>query len=438
MKKHFNLYIAIALLGFISSCAPTLEEFEPSKGSADFSQYIAVGNSLTSGYADGGLYLAGQKVAFPNLMAEQFKSVGGGEFNSPFFTQDQENGSGYIRLKSLVEGNPVTEAVTDKLAIRGTVPGSIPAKPLYTKYLEPIQNLGVPGMRLDMAFKPGIGSIQGNPFFERLLADEVSLPTKYVDYASEHDHTFFSLWLGNNDVLGYATNGAAASDDPTKILISTAAFEDFYTQFVDALTQQEQKGVVATIPDVSAVPFLNTVTTARLNAAVDAASEGQVKNVFIATKTGARIATEEDLFILTFPTALLGQPDDNQIPYGMHPQNPIADQYVLDKAETKEVVDRIKEINKKIIAIAQTKDLAVADVYTFMNKVKAGYTFNGFLISSAFITGNAFSMDGIHLTPIGNALVANLFIEAINKKYKAKIGKVDVNNYHGVLIPNGQ
>src|SRR5690606_31618288 len=231
----------------------------------------------------------------------------------------------------------------ENLAIRGTVPGSDPAKPLYTKYLEPIQNLGVPGMRLDMSFLPGIGSVYGNPFFERLLADEASASTKYVDYASDHEHTFFSLWLGNNDVLGYATNGAAPSEDPTQKLITTAAFEDLYTQFVDALTKQDQKGIVATIPDVSAVPYFNTVTTARLNAAVEAASSGQVKNVFIATKTGPRIATTEDLFVLTFPTSLLGQPDENKIPYGMHPQNPIADQYVLDKAEVKEVVDRVKE-----------------------------------------------------------------------------------------------
>src|SRR5690606_35878191 len=129
MKKYFNLYIISGLLLFISACAPTLEEFQPEKGTADFSKFIAVGNSLTSGYADGGLYLAGQKVAFPNLMAEQFKAVGGGTFNSPLFSQDQANGSGYIRLKALVDGNPVTEAVTDNLAIRGTVPGSDPAKP---------------------------------------------------------------------------------------------------------------------------------------------------------------------------------------------------------------------------------------------------------------------------------------------------------------------
>ena len=94
MKKNFKLYIGLAVLGFASSCAPSLDEFEPSKGTADFSKFIAVGNSLTSGYADNGLYLEGQQVAFPNLIAQQLKEIGGGEFTSPFFSQDQQNGSG--------------------------------------------------------------------------------------------------------------------------------------------------------------------------------------------------------------------------------------------------------------------------------------------------------------------------------------------------------
>jgi len=433
MKKNFKLYIGLAILGFASSCAPSLDELEASKGTADFSKFIAVGNSLTSGYADNGLYLEGQKVAFPNLMAEQFKTVGGGEFTSPFFSQEQANGSGYIQLKSLVDGNPVMEPVTTNLAIRGKSPNG---GPLYTKHTEPIQNLGVPGMRLDMSMAPGIGTVMGNPYFERLLPDGTPQTLKYVEYAASHEHTFFSFWLGNNDVLGYATNGAAASTDPTKKLLDLATFDFAYNTFVNALTQNGSKGVVATIPDVTTIPFLNTVTTARLNAAVEAASQGKAKNVFIATKTGPRMATDADLFVLTFPTTLLGKPNEQQIPYGMHPLNPIEDQYVLDKAEVTEVSGRVKAFNDKIKAIAESKQLALADVHAFLNKVKAGYNYNGVHISAAFITGNAFSLDGVHLTPMGNAIVANLFIDAINAKYNSKVPKVDISLYRGVKYPN--
>lgn len=433
MKKNFKLYIGLAILGFASSCAPSLDEMETSKGSADFSKFIAVGNSLTSGYADNGLYLEGQKVAFPNLIAEQLKAVGGGEFTSPFFTEAQANGSGYIQLKSLIDGNPVMEPVTTNLAIRGANPLG---KPLYTKHTDPIQNLGVPGMRLDMAFAENVGSVYGNPYFERLLPEGTPAKLKYIEYAVSHEHTFFTFWLGNNDVLGYATNGAAPSEDPTKKLLDIPTFEFTYNTFINELTKGGSKGVVATIPDVTTIPFFNTITTARLNAAVEEATKGEAKNVYIATKTGPRVATDADLFILTFPTSLLGKPNAQQIPYGVHPLNPIDDQFVLDKAEIVEVSGRVKAFNERIKSIAEAKQLAVADVYSFLNKVKAGYNYNGVHISAAFITGNAFSLDGVHLTPMGNAIVANLFIDAINSKYDANVTKVDISKYRGVKYPN--
>lgn len=435
MKKNFKYYIGLAILGIVSSCKPELETKTFSKGSADFSSFIAVGNSLTSGFADGGLYLEGQQVAFPNLMAAQMKAVGGGEFTSPFFSVEQANGSGYIRLVSLKDGNPVTEPVTDKVAVRGANPAG---KPLYTKFTNPIQNLGVPGMRLDMAFAPGIGTVMGNPYFERLLPDNTPATLTYQAYAAGHAHTFFSFWLGNNDVLGYATNGAVSTidvngvpvEDPTKALISLPVFTNLYTKFIESLTLKQEKGVVATVPDVTAVPFFNTVTTARLSAGLQAATQGKAKDVYIKTKTTVRVATDKDLFPLTFNTAMFLQG------VGTSPLNPVPDKDVLDADEVKLVAQRVVDINKEIKRIAASKSLAVADVYTFLNKVKTGYVYNGILISSAFITGNAFSLDGIHLTPMGNAIVANLFIDAINKTYSSSIPKVDISLYRGVKYPN--
>ncbi|MVZ66005.1 G-D-S-L family lipolytic protein [Sphingobacterium sp. DK4209] len=441
MKKNFKLYIGLAILGLVSSCKPEIDTPTLSKGTADFSKFVAIGNSLTSGYADNGLYLEGQKVAFPNLIADQMKSVGGGEFTSPFFPADKANGSGYIMLESLVDGNPVMKPVTDNLAIRGANPKG---KPLYIKYTDPIQNLGVPGMRLDMAFAPGVGTVMGNPYFERLLPDNTPQTMTYFQYATTHDYTFFSFWLGNNDVLGYATNGAVSTviedgvpvEDPTKQLTSLPLFTQLYTNFIKTLTTGGKKGVVATIPDVTAVPFLNTVTTARINAGLEAATGGAFKNVFIQTKTGPRAATAKDLFPLTFSTAALGKPNAIGPGYGLSPLNPVEDNLVLDEAEIVQVSTRVAEFNNVIKQVAESNSVAVADVHAFLNKVKTGYVYNGVGISSAFITGNAFSLDGVHLTPMGNAIVANLFIDAINNKYNASVPKVDISLYRGVKYPN--
>src|SRR5690606_32264991 len=52
----------------------------------DLSRYVALGNSLTSGLADGALYRGGQQVAYPNILADRFRLAGGGEFKQPLIT----------------------------------------------------------------------------------------------------------------------------------------------------------------------------------------------------------------------------------------------------------------------------------------------------------------------------------------------------------------
>ena len=47
------------------------EEVVPSAGSADFSKYVSLGNSLTAGFSDGALFIAGQNNAYPKLLADQ-------------------------------------------------------------------------------------------------------------------------------------------------------------------------------------------------------------------------------------------------------------------------------------------------------------------------------------------------------------------------------
>lgn len=431
LNKRIGLYISLIALAIVSSCTPSFDDFDSrSSGQpqADFSKFIAVGNSLTAGFADGGLYLEGQKNAFPNIIAEHMKVVGGGSFNVPFFDAEHANGSGYIRLKDLVNGNPVMENVTDNLAYREA--GKL------IKYTGEINNLGVPGMRLDHSGVAPVSAL--NMYFERLLPDSEVGTKSYIDFASNRNHTFFSFWLGNNDALGYATNGAVDEENGTTNLTTTAVFTAMYTNFITVLTENNQKGVVATIPDVTAVPFFTTVTRAALLNAASAAAGTTLTDLYIETKSGIRPATDNDMFVLPFSSAgLLGVPNDLGAPYGLHPENPIEDKYVLDENEAKEVQDRVNEFNAVIKQTAESKNLALADVHEFLNMLRnnPNYMVNGVRIGSGFITGNAFSLDGIHLTPMGNAVVANLFIEAINKKYNTDIPKADITKYRAVIMP---
>ncbi|KQM64628.1 G-D-S-L family lipolytic protein [Pedobacter sp. Leaf216] len=429
MKKYIlNSFVAAAIL-FTAACKPEIETpAGTTAGQANFSKYIAVGNSLTSGFADGGLYLEGQKVAYPNLIAAKMATVGGGSFTSPFFTDAQANGSGYVALTALVNGTPTLTPVTDKLAY-------IDAAKHLAKYTTEIQNLGIPGMRVDLSFDPSLTFSAANPYFERLLTDAQVGKTNYFQYIQGRNHTFFSLWLGNNDVLGYALNGAVTvNGDPTTVLTDKVTFSSLYANLVNALSAGGQKGIVGTIPDVTAIPYFNTVTVAALLNAAKAINPAAAA-IYIQTGTGAvRAATAEDLIRLPFQTAgLFGQ---GAIPYGLHPLNPITSNWVLDKDEVIKVKDYVNSYNSSIKSLATSKGLAIADTYTYFNQVKVGMNIQGIGINSAFISGGAFSLDGIHLTPRGNAVIANVFIDAINAKYGSTIPTVDITQYRGVKFPD--
>jgi hypothetical protein len=417
--------LALAILG-LASCKPTIDTPAPSKGTADFTRYIALGNSLTAGFSDAGLYLEGQKNSYPEMIATQMKAVGGGSFSTPFFPEAQFNGSGYLKLTALVNGVPTIVPETSNLAIRGQVGGVN----LYTKYTGNIENFGIPGIQLSHAKIPGYGT--KNNYYERLLTD-ATINTPYLDFVTAKPWTFFSNWLGNNDILGYASAGATGTAPTPK-----GTFASQYAEVITKLTSTGAKGVVATIPDVTKIAYFNTVTLQTLLAAINATPTGKdVKDIYIQTGAGtSRPATAEDLFTLTLSSAgVMGKPNGSNIPYGLHPANPVESHFVLDKTEIAVVNDFVTSYNNSIKDIANAKGLAIMDAYSMLNEYGAGKMVNGIPVSAAFIKGNLFSLDGTHLTPLGYAITANAFIAAINAKYGSSIPAVDVSKYRGVKLP---
>ncbi|MBD2713740.1 hypothetical protein KBK19_01685 [Microvirga sp. STR05] len=424
----------LALLGLgLAGCQPELEAPGADKGSADFSRYIAVGNSLTAGFGDNGLYLEGQLASYPNLLAEQFKTVGGGDFAQPLFNQpNQENGSGYLRLTGFTAtGNPITAAVANNLAVRATTPQA-----LYTRYDAPVNNLGVPGIKLSDIHTAGYGSVAGNPYFERITPASNPLQTYFQRVKAEAaTATFFTCWLGNNDVLGYATAGGALG--PAAIT-RTDTFQLKANRIINVLTANGAKGVVATIPNVTNVPFFTTVRVAAIKATFKASNPAL--SLYIQTSSGVREATDADLLTLTSSAAIGTTTPGNPFPVGAGlsatSANPLPSQFVLDAAEQTLVRDATTAYNTALTAKATEKGLAVFDANAFFSRIAAtGIVSDAVNNTAAFISGNLFSLDGVHPTPRGYAVIANEMISAINAKYGSSLAQVNPNNYRGVRFP---
>ncbi len=432
------LYLLSGLLLFVS-CKPEIHIPTATHGSADFSRYISLGNSLTAGYADGGLYLAGQLNSYPSIIAKQMQSVGGGSFSQPLFSTDQANGSGYLQLTGFnADGTPITTAVTSKLAVRGilNVPG-FGNVTLYTKYTGDINNYGVPGIKLlNITYAP-YGNLNG--FFERLLPGNAPAnTTTYLDFATAKPFTFFSNWLGNNDALSYATSGGAGD-----ALTDQTTFTALYSALITKLIAGGAKGVVATIPDVTSIPYFNTVTVGAIVAGVQKSSPSvqgiYIKALVSGTTYAPRLATAKDLIVLTFPTSNIGKPISTpygSLPYGLTPYTPVDNQYVLDSNEIALTKTYVTAYNNTIKSTATAQGLAIFDAYTFLNNVKQfGWLVDGISLNSNYISGGIFSLDGVHLTPRGYAMVANEFIKAINSKYGSNIPLASVASYNGVTFP---
>jgi hypothetical protein len=403
----------------------------------DFSKYIAIGDSQTAGYADGGLYREAQLSSYPNILAGQLKAAGGGQFDQPLFSEAQANGSGYLKLIGFTaDGLPVTASVTDKLAVRSNdyVPG-YGYELLYTKYTGNNSNLGVPNMKVENIADPTYGNV--NSYYERLLSNVPPNNTvNYHDFAASTEHSFFTCWLGANDVYAYALTGATANH-----ITYPDTFLQLYSLLINGLTANNQKGALATIPDVACLPYFNAITVNAVNAKIKRTYPTAA--LYITARTSqsisigrysARLATDDDMILISFDASKLGQmistPSGMQ-PYGLSVDAPIAMQDVLDANEHGLINGLLTSYNSSIKLIAATKRLAIFDANLFFTQLQKGMVVNGVTVSTNLTNGGVFSLDGVHLTPRGNALEANEFIKAINTRYKTKLKPVDISTYSG-------
>ena len=504
MKKFLSILAIIGVL--VVSCSdddPTIDPvIEPTpvtytSGSADFTNYVAVGNSLTAGLSDAALFIDGQTASFPNMLASNFALVGGGAFNIPFMADNLGGATlggmpilGNRLILSFATGSPTPTPVS------GT--GSTEISNVLTG---PFNNMGVPQAKSYHLAAPGYGNVAGvalglaNPFFARFA----SSPTATViGDAVAQNPTFFSLWIGSQDVLGYAAEGGDGEDqtgnlDPTTYggtdITDPNVFASVYNGLLEALTANGADGVVANIPDITTLPYFTTVPHNPIP--LDAATAGVVNQAYLPyngglqqalaalegtglftaeeaerrtinfsagdnavviidedlTDLGAinsafaglpkyRQATSEDLLVFTSQT-ILGTLADPSNPTSINGVAvPLADKWVLTPEEQQAVATATTAYNQTIEALATQYGLAFVDANAYMvTFAESGFPLaDGSTVTATYGTGGGFSLDGIHPSPRGYALLANLFIETINTKYGSDLPGVNPLDYTGLYI----
>lgn len=478
MKKIIISTFAVSALLLTTGCNndfdTDVKDITVTNGEADFSRYISLGNSLTSGYRDGALYSSGQNESYPSIIAMQMRLAGGGAFKQPLMPNDVGGFTGLPGFPGkltlqLVGGSlaPVESAAAATLD--NITPGG------------PYQNMGVPGAKVSHLLANGYGNPAGlslglaNPYYVRFAKSTTS---SVVEDALVQDPTFVSLWIGNNDVLGYATTGGDGTNPITPVDGTVGVgFSSTYAFLVDKLfpAGTKRKGIIANIPTVTNVPYFTRVPAMPLTNLVDAqvtqlnagyaqynAGLAQAKSLGAindaeyqrrvikftagAVANGAvivdkdlstvpglpkyRQTTSKDLILLPASKVLTPQA-------GGGTSVPLEDKLVLTEAETAKVLTATTAYNAAIKSAAEAKGVAFVDMNAKMQELnsKSGISWDGVKYTATFVTGGAFSLDGVHLTGRGYAIIANEFIKTINAKYKSTLPQVDPNGYSGVKFP---
>jgi hypothetical protein len=97
---------------------------------------------------------------------------------------------------------------------------------------------------------------------------------------------------------------------------------------------------------------------------------------------------------------------------------PFADGGVLTEQETARVITATDAYNASVDAICTQYDLAKVDLRVILEGAsQSGIMFDDFMMTTQFVLGGLVSLDGVHFTARGYALMANAFLEAIDAKY---------------------
>ena len=116
---------------------------------------------------------------------------------------------------------------------------------------------------------------------------------------------------------------------------------------------------------------------------------------------------------------------------------PIPPQYHLTAAEIDSLQTATAAYNTAIRNAASANGLAFVDMAGVLSDLaNGGVTVDGITFTSDFVTGGAFSMDGVHLSTRGYAYAANQFIDAINATYNANVPKLSVGDYENIEVTN--
>ncbi len=407
-----------------------LPAFAAARGTANFTRFVALGDSYGAGFESGSLNQNHQPYSWPAVIARQ---AGAPDFQQPLVSFPGI--SNELQIVDIISYPPVI------------LPAPGAGHPVNLTLARPYNNLSIPGANVN-DLTTLTGAEQNPTSTAGLFAQFIlrGLGTA-VQQASAEQPTFIAIWIGGNDLLGSVLSGTP------KALTPTDAFKTAYNKMLDQLVAANPNAgmVVGNMPtNAGSLPYLTTVPRVLINPAtrqpvifngapiplIAELGDGTVGPLpagsFVLLPYSGQIATGYGI-----PSFLAADPLFASLP---NIGKPLLDSWVLTPAEATQIAARAVEYNQVINDAASARNIPVADINGLFNKFAspAGYQVGPFTFTASYITGGLFSLDGFHMTDIGYTLFANQYIRAINAAYDSRIPLASITSLfanNGAFFP---
>jgi len=364
-----------------------------------FTNYIAIGNSLTAGYMDGGLHMTGQNCSYPQLIANAM-GYPADSFVQPLIAPPGIGTSaatpGYVAGVLCFDGAGIS-------VLGETAFGSVHGLLMHLAWPVPYSNLGVPGATThDVLHCTSSANSQSpyNSFFNFILRNPIFGDMTMLDQAINRGPTLVTCWIGYNDILGGATSGEPEVGwNITPTAVFTPKYESILDRIADDVIAEFGWApviITANIPPVFSAPYF-------------------MPQALFEEVIGTAYAYEEAPSYVLLPalTYALG---------GGQP--PLPAFFTLDPAEVALVETVVDEYNAAIATASAERSIMVYDVNAELAGLdpltEAAYFLFlldgvGDIATAAALT--EYSLDGIHPNSHGYAIVAQGFLDLINGEF---------------------
>jgi len=473
-------YIALFLLSLgVISCdvnneldaipAEAVENVALNTNGLDFSKYVSVGASFTAGYTDGAMFIAAQENSFPNILAGIF----GTEFKQPLMS---DNIGGLVYGGAAVQPPRFYFDGAGPARLPAT-----PTTELTAVLSGPFNNFGAPGAKSFHLGVPGYGQLNpyfgrmASSPTATVLGDALAQNPTFFTLSEIGGNDVLGYALSGGSGVDRSPN-TAENLNPANYggndITNPNVFAQVFSDMVTALTANGAKGVVANVPYIT--DLANFITIPYNPIPMDAATAGAVSSAYaqynggiqqafaylvavtpmtqemadaeIAKRTisftagqnavvimdedltdltainpgliSMRQATSDDLLVLA-SSAIIGTLADPSNPASVNGVGvPLADQWALTPQEQASIRTATDAYNTTIATVAASNpNVALVDFKGVLTEASTGIMFDNYTMTTSLVTGGLVSLDGVHLTARGYALMANKILASIDVEF---------------------